>query len=136
MIAVVFSCSWIPLNICNIIVDFQPHLFQFSDEQTGALVIGICHLLVLSSACSNPVLYGWLNENFRREFVKVLCKCCKNSSYAPICCRSSMVNNGTSSVVVCHSRPTNCTTHLDVIQHTEVRSDEALQSSASQIEML
>lgn len=28
----------------------------------------------MSSACSNPLLYGWLNENFRKEFYDLLCK--------------------------------------------------------------
>lgn len=35
------------------------------------------------SACSNPLLYGWLNDNFRKEFKEIL-KCFKgkNSSRA------------------------------------------------------
>jgi len=32
--------------------------------------------VALGSACANPVLYGWLNDNFRREFVAVLCRRC------------------------------------------------------------
>lgn len=42
----------------------------------------ICHLFVLGSACFNPLLYGWLNDNFRREFVKALCCCSKSWSTA------------------------------------------------------
>jgi hypothetical protein len=33
-----------------------------------ALVYGICHILGLANACVNPVLYGYLNENFRKEY--------------------------------------------------------------------
>lgn len=29
----------------------------------------------MSSACSNPFLYGWLNENFRKEFKEILGAC-------------------------------------------------------------
>lgn len=32
------------------------------------MIYGICNILGLSNACINPVLYGYLNENFRREF--------------------------------------------------------------------
>lgn len=28
----------------------------------------------MSSACSNPMLYGWLNDNFRKEFNEILCR--------------------------------------------------------------
>ncbi|XP_052770917.1 neuropeptide F receptor-like [Mya arenaria] len=78
MIAIVFVLSWLPLNISNILVDFQFQLFQDVDVN---LVFVICHMLVLSSACSNPVLYGWLNDNFRKEFMKVLrCDKCTKCS--------------------------------------------------------
>lgn len=31
-------------------------------------------MIGMSSACSNPLLYGWLNENFRKEFKEILCR--------------------------------------------------------------
>lgn len=30
-------------------------------------------MMGMSSACSNPVLYGWLNENFWKEFKDIMC---------------------------------------------------------------
>ena len=35
------------------------------------VVYAACHLCGMSSACSNPFLYGWLNHNFRHEFSKM-----------------------------------------------------------------
>lgn len=76
MIAIVFVFSWIPLNISNILADFQFQIFRNQVVDIN-LVFVVCHILVLSSACTNPVLYGWLNDNFRKEFLKVLhCTCC------------------------------------------------------------
>lgn len=34
--------------------------------------------LTFTTACSNPLLYGWLNDNFRKEFNEILC-CIKNN---------------------------------------------------------
>jgi len=65
-IAVVYCISWLPLNVFNIIQDFQ-NLFG-EDHHTMMIVYAICHMTGMSSACSNPLLYGWLNENFRKEF--------------------------------------------------------------------
>ena len=31
----------------------------------------MCHLLGMSSACLNPILYGFLNKTFRREFKNI-----------------------------------------------------------------
>ena len=85
MIAVVFACSYMPLNVFNILADFNMKLLHQIDKDN--LVFSVCHLLVLSSACANPVIYGWLNENFRREFVNVLCSpCCRRLWLLCRCC--------------------------------------------------
>ncbi|XP_018013907.1 neuropeptide F receptor-like [Hyalella azteca] len=58
-IAIIFCLSWLPLNMYNIIADFSN---PFGDDTDAMLMVyAICHLLGMSSACSNPVLYGWLN---------------------------------------------------------------------------
>jgi hypothetical protein len=33
--------------------------------------LGLAHVCAMSSTVSNPVLYGWLNTNLRKEFIKV-----------------------------------------------------------------
>ena len=65
-IALVFGVSWMPLNVLNVIVDLTDPFKN--DKQTYLIIYAICHMIGMSSACSNPVLYGWLNENFRKEF--------------------------------------------------------------------
>lgn len=40
--------------------------------ETILVIQTVCLLFVLISACLNPMLYGWLNENFRRRFKQLL----------------------------------------------------------------
>lgn len=40
----------------------------------------------MSSACSNPLLYGWLNENFKKEFRQLFAQC-TSSSFVDCICR-------------------------------------------------
>jgi hypothetical protein len=35
------------------------------------LVYGLLHLLGTANACFNPILYGYLNENFRNEYKSI-----------------------------------------------------------------
>ena len=91
MIAIVFALSWMPLNILNILVEFLFQMFNNENIDTNLLFV-ICHILVLSSACTNPVLYGWLNENFRKEFLNVLRWCyiydtCCQKLKDKVCCK-------------------------------------------------
>ncbi|CAL4157312.1 unnamed protein product [Meganyctiphanes norvegica] len=68
-IALIFCLSWLPINIYNVVVDF----YNPFGENTESMLIGfaICHMMGMSSACSNPFLYGWLNDNFRKEFLEI-----------------------------------------------------------------
>ncbi|THD25493.1 Neuropeptide F receptor [Fasciola hepatica] len=106
-IAIVFGLSWLPLNISNVYMEFKemmiaqhfqlPGLMGWYNTTSNASsqsillkeqsLIGpenvhifqtFCLFLVLSSACFNPVLYGWLNVNFRAEFRSIFCtKVCR-----------------------------------------------------------
>ena len=129
MIGTMFASSWMPLNVFNIMADFNGALLQAIDRK--GLVFPICHLLVLSSACTNPVIYGWLNENFRREFEKVLCwPFCRNIR---VVCRQEAPSDRDTSVVI-YTKANNGTVNtLDVDTVTVKGSNNQLFSSVSNV---
>jgi hypothetical protein len=45
---------------------FSPLLQSPEDEQVLLVMFAVVHLFAMSSACANPVLYGFLNENFKQ----------------------------------------------------------------------
>lgn len=60
----------------------------------------ICHLAGMSSACINPVLYGWLNQNLRAELIRLFPRLHKAKpssstglSYFTVGPRTEMMNN-------------------------------------------
>lgn len=62
-IVVIAAVSWLPFNIFNITIaygaDWKVSTFCF------------CHIIGLTSACANPILYGVFNDNFRTEFIAI-----------------------------------------------------------------
>lgn len=68
-IAIIFGVSWLPLNFFNLYAD----LWGTTMTKEALIVYAFCHMCGMSSACSNPLLYGWLNDNFRKEFQQLLC---------------------------------------------------------------
>lgn len=66
---VIFLLSWLPLNVINVINDFNR---QLANWQYYYLSFFMVHSMAMSSTCYNPFLYAWLNENFRKEFKQVL----------------------------------------------------------------
>uniref|UniRef100_A0A914VTS2 G-protein coupled receptors family 1 profile domain-containing protein n=1 Tax=Plectus sambesii TaxID=2011161 RepID=A0A914VTS2_9BILA len=69
----VYAVCWLPVNLYNTlnVLDF----FHFSQYKYI-----YCHLVGMTSACLNPVLYGVLNENFRVAFATLIRPCRR-------CCR-------------------------------------------------
>ncbi|XP_022918568.1 neuropeptide F receptor [Onthophagus taurus] len=65
-ITVIFCISWLPLHVFNLIADTTAEFYH-------PVPYAVCHMISMSSACSNPILYGWLNENFWKEFKDLLC---------------------------------------------------------------
>ena len=92
-IAVIFVLSWLPLNCLNLMTDLDSSLI--TSDRTFRVVFASCHMIGMSSACSNPLLYGWLNDNFRKEFKEVFSSCygCFSNYISPV-----LPNNDTSPV--------------------------------------
>ena len=65
--------SWLPLNVANVIIttfdsDKTP---LFDNIEHLFILYAICHLASMTSAISNPLLYGFMNGNFRNQFKKI-----------------------------------------------------------------
>ncbi|XP_071540429.1 neuropeptide Y receptor type 6-like isoform X2 [Panulirus ornatus] len=69
-IAVTFAICWLPWHVVNLLADF--HYVGFKEPEYFYVVFGSCHAVAMSSACINPILYGWLNTNLRRELMQAI----------------------------------------------------------------
>ncbi|EFX81337.1 hypothetical protein DAPPUDRAFT_2440, partial [Daphnia pulex] len=68
-ISIIFTICWLPMNTFNVVEDTW-NVFG-DDTETMLIVYAVCHMVGMSSACANPLLYGWLNDNFRKEFRRI-----------------------------------------------------------------
>ncbi|CAF0916897.1 unnamed protein product [Rotaria sp. Silwood1] len=64
---VIFAICWLPLNIIHMVAEF--HRSQLSHYKVLFLST---HVIAMSSTIYNPFLYSWLNDNFRKEFQKIV----------------------------------------------------------------
>jgi len=75
-IAITFAVSSLPLHLFFTITDLGLHTIQ--QIKVYYFTLGVCHVISMSSCVSNPVLYGWLNTNLRKDFIKLVpmpCSC-------------------------------------------------------------
>ncbi len=90
---VVFGTCWLPLNAINFVADVGVPVHCWGYHH---LVFFVAHVMAMSSTCYNPFLYGWHNESFRQEFVKMLpvlgAVCGRNDHHASI--RAAVAGGG------------------------------------------
>ncbi|CAJ0945181.1 unnamed protein product, partial [Mesorhabditis belari] len=67
-----YAILWLPFTVVTMLLDLGI-LSGSSDEQTTLIehVDQSCKVLSMLSVCVNPFLYGFLNTNFRQEFIEI-----------------------------------------------------------------
>lgn len=76
IIVLVFVICWLPFyttNMVNLV-----HIIP--ENETMAAVYFSLVILTYVNSCANPVLYGFLSDNFRQSFLKALCLHKKNKA--------------------------------------------------------
>jgi neuropeptide Y receptor len=100
VVSLIFFLSWAPINTLNIISDLSGEtkvlpLTVFSilqhlrikylqnsdtDGSTMLIIFATCHLLAMSSVLSNPIIYGFLNDNFKQSLFSLASHCSRASA--------------------------------------------------------
>ncbi|EEB10803.1 G-protein coupled receptor, putative [Pediculus humanus corporis] len=83
-IALVYAVSWLPMTTFQLASAILPLTNNKNGNSSSNnnnnnnsssiatyLFFAFCHIVAMSSAITNPLLYGWLNTNFRREFSSI-----------------------------------------------------------------
>ncbi|XP_022594060.1 neuropeptide Y receptor type 2 [Seriola dumerili] len=68
---VVFAVSWLPFHAFQLAVDIDSTVLYMKDFK---LLFTVFHIVAMCSTFVNPILYGWMNNNYRSAFLSV-CKC-------------------------------------------------------------
>ncbi|XP_018028127.1 tachykinin-like peptides receptor 99D [Hyalella azteca] len=72
VVVVMFGVCWLPYQLYFIISHFFPYINGYEHMQTIYLLI---YWLAMSNSMYNPIIYCWLNENFRNGFKSVFYRC-------------------------------------------------------------
>lgn len=64
-----FTVSWLPLAVFSLAADLMTTLMTTKQLY---VTLAICHLTAMTSAVSNPIIYGWMNSNIRNELYQLL----------------------------------------------------------------
>ena len=70
-ISLVFLIAWLPLGLFGALSDL-PSINIFGDTvETTTIIFMIFHLMGMSSACANPIIYGYRNKHVRKGNINI-----------------------------------------------------------------
>lgn len=79
MMVVVFAVCWLPFHAFQLAVDIDSTVLSMKDFK---LLFTVFHIVAMCSTFANPILYGWMNNNYRKAFLSVF------ECYQPMSLRS------------------------------------------------
>ncbi|XP_051561107.1 neuropeptide Y receptor type 2-like [Myxocyprinus asiaticus] len=62
---VLFAVSWLPFHAFQLAIDIVPEVLVMKDFR---LLYTVFHIVAMCSTFANPLLYGWMNRNYRSAF--------------------------------------------------------------------
>ncbi|XP_007671256.1 neuropeptide Y receptor type 2 [Ornithorhynchus anatinus] len=65
-VVVVFAVSWLPLHAFQLAVDIDSQVGYLKEYK---LIFTVFHIIAMCSTFANPLLYGWMNNNYRTAFL-------------------------------------------------------------------
>ncbi|XP_065110040.1 neuropeptide Y receptor type 2 [Paramisgurnus dabryanus] len=86
-VVVVFTVSWLPFHAFQLAVDIDSSVLEMRDFK---LLYTAFHIVAMCSTFANPILYGWMNRNYRGSFLAVF-KCARLNNRMRRVCSSDAV---------------------------------------------
>nr|7DDZ_A Chain A, Human Neuropeptide Y Y2 Receptor fusion protein [synthetic construct] len=65
-VVVVFAVCWLPLHAFQLAVDIDSQVLDLKEYK---LIFTVFHIIAMCSTFANPLLYGWMNSNYRKAFL-------------------------------------------------------------------
>ncbi|XP_029553347.1 pyroglutamylated RF-amide peptide receptor-like [Salmo trutta] len=78
-IVLLFTICWAPFHTVHMLFEYND-LEKNSDEVTVNMIIAIVQAIGFSNSFNNPIIYAFMNENFKKSCVATLSRCLRKPS--------------------------------------------------------
>ncbi|CAB1343972.1 unnamed protein product [Coregonus sp. 'balchen'] len=78
-IVLLFTVCWAPFHTVHMLFEYND-LEKNSDEVTMNMIIAIVQAIGFSNSFNNPIIYAFMNENFKKSCVATLSRCLRKPS--------------------------------------------------------
>ncbi|XP_034298721.1 pyroglutamylated RF-amide peptide receptor [Pantherophis guttatus] len=73
-VVVLFAICWTPFHVMHMLIEYSNFEREY-DDVTIKMIFGIVQVIGFANSICNPIVYAFMNENFKKNFLSAICFC-------------------------------------------------------------
>ncbi|XP_004612785.1 pyroglutamylated RF-amide peptide receptor [Sorex araneus] len=81
-VVALFAVCWAPFHAVHMMVEYSNFEEEY-DDVTIKMIFAIVQIIGFSNSICNPIVYAFMNENFKKNFLSAVCYCLMRETFSP-----------------------------------------------------
>ncbi|TFK16144.1 protein FAM160A1 [Platysternon megacephalum] len=82
MVVVLFAVCWAPFHVIHMMIEYSNFEREY-DDITIKMIFAIVQIVGFFNSICNPMVYAFMNENFKKNFLSAICFCIVKENPSP-----------------------------------------------------
>ncbi|CAM5107639.1 unnamed protein product [Eretmochelys imbricata] len=82
MVVVLFAVCWAPFHVIHMMIEYS-NFESVYDDVTIKMIFAIVQIIGFFNSICNPMVYAFMNENFKKNFLSAICFCIVKENPSP-----------------------------------------------------
>ncbi|XP_040823167.1 pyroglutamylated RF-amide peptide receptor [Ochotona curzoniae] len=82
-VVALFAVCWAPFHIVHMMNEYSNFEEKY-DDVTIKMIFAIVQIIGFSNSICNPIVYAFMNENFKKNFLSAVCYCIVKETFSPV----------------------------------------------------
>ncbi|XP_011884621.1 PREDICTED: pyroglutamylated RFamide peptide receptor isoform X2 [Cercocebus atys] len=81
-VVALFAVCWAPFHVVHMMIEYSNFEKEY-DDVTIKMIFAIVQIIGFSNSICNPIVYAFMNENFKKNVLSAVCYCIVNKTFSP-----------------------------------------------------
>ncbi|XP_010950894.1 pyroglutamylated RF-amide peptide receptor [Camelus bactrianus] len=81
-VVALFAVCWAPFHVVHMMIEYSNFEKEY-DDVTIKIIFAIVQIIGFSNSICNPIVYAFMNENFKKNFLSAVCYCLVKETFSP-----------------------------------------------------
>lgn len=81
-VVVLFAVCWAPFHVVHMMIEYSNFENDY-DDVTIKIIFAVVQIIGFFNSICNPIVYAFMNENFKKNFLSAICFCFIKDSSSP-----------------------------------------------------